>query len=366
MSGNKRDTINQAVLAGVPKVGGVGDGSSRPPQSPVTKMGQLLVGGLGRENEELKSKVAALEAERHNGEVILEVSPKEIGHSKFVNRHALSLQLSDEDFAKLVNSFRSDGQDQEIVVRPTPSDATHSHPYEIGYGHRRHAAALILDAESPTGWKVKVRAKPLTDRQLVDMMDRENDFHKALSAYERGWEYSCWLKEGVYESQAEIARVKGLTESTVTRYIQVSKLPKPILEAFGDPRAVNVNWISDLGRALRQNEAAVMAAAERIRAEGGNPKPEAVLASLLRAGQSPANAQRAPADEQTIRIPGSNRVGIRTVRRRGSLRVKWGPGVDEGYQERFALAFKEFALEHLQLNPPSETSRPPGSNRRKR
>src|SRR5688572_28443859 len=115
----------------------------RPLGSPLTFVGKQAERG----NTSLMQRIDALEAERTAGGVILEIDPEEIGHSKFVNRHALSLQLADQDFDALVASMDRDRQDQDIVARPTPNFTPHAAAdckrYEVAFEHRRHAAALV-------------------------------------------------------------------------------------------------------------------------------------------------------------------------------------------------------------------------------
>lgn len=355
----RRSAINNAVLAGAtaaePDVAPI----SREPVTHVARVGERLAGGLANENEHLKSQIQTLEAERQQGGVILEVSPSEVGHSRFANRLVLSLQKTDPDFVLLVESMRQDGQDQEILVRPTPAGADHPERFEIGFGHRRHAAAAVLNSEIEGGFKIKIRVKSMTDRELVEQMDRENEMRKSLSAYERGCEFLACLKEGVYESQTALAKARQLTEPSVTKYIQVAELPDFVVKAFRDPRVIRLNWIQDLVRVLKQHRSDMESIAERLAApEKSTLSPDAVCAALLRAADSKPTAASSPPAEQTFRIPGSQRVAFRTIRRPGSLRIKFGPGIDEAYQREIARKVTEYANEQVRAAPPPLQSGP--------
>lgn len=302
-------------------------------------------------NRGLQSRLETLERERSAGELVVKLDPKNIAHSKFANRHALSLQLADPEFASLVESFRKEGQDQPIVVRPTPPGSSQSKPYEVGFGHRRLQAALVLDQETPGGWGVDARIKNLTNRELIALMDRENEDRKSLSPYERGWQFKTWLNEGEFKEIRQIADYRHLSDVTVLKYIQVAELPEIVIEAFGDPREIALNWIQELVRVLKHHKEAVMAEASRLKGSDSPRQAPMVYAALVRAGTSQTVSESSP-DEQIIRLS-RNRVGMKLVRRKGSLRIKFGGDLDDEYQKTLANLIKKAAAEYLHEHPPS-------------
>lgn len=354
---SKRQDINRAVLSGAP--GAETPAQQLEPRAPVShvgKMGQAMVGGLARENERLKDELTTLREEREHGTLILELDPKEIAHSRFVNRHALSLSLEDPDFKVLLDSLRRNEQDQAILVRPSPPGAPHGKPYEVAFGHRRHTAALLIDQEKqPEGWKIKARVKTLSDLELVEVMDRENAERKGISPYETGCHFLKCIQEGLYKSNADLAEKKQLTRQTISKYIQIAELPEPVLRAFKDPRTIKIAWIQPLQQALSTHRDALLAKATGLAEDKGTLEPESVLKALLKppaTERSRQLAQNANTGERVFRLKGSSRVGLRIIPKNGSLRLKWGRGVDASYQQQFALLLQEFAEKHLWENPP--------------
>lgn len=330
-------------------------GTARTPRTAVATL-------AANANRGLQARLETLERERSAGELVVKLDPKDIAHSKFANRHMLSLQLADPEFASLVESFRKDGQDQPIVVRPTPPGSSHSKPYEVGFGHRRLQAALILDQETDGGWRVDARIKNLTNRELIALMDRENEDRKPLSPYERGAHFKTWINEGEFKNIHEIAEYRHLSHITVLKYIQVAELPEFVVEAFGDPREIALNWIQELVRVLKHHKTAVMAEASRLKSSDPPLQASMVYAALVRAGANPPAPESSP-DEQIIRLS-RNRLGMKLVRRKGSLRIKFGGDLDEEYQKTVANLIKKAATEYLHEHPPSPTE--PARQRRKR
>ncbi len=338
---SKTDDIHRAILAKAAQPAAPRTAIAPGARPYVAEAGQRLAQGLQEENQRLKT-------ERASGEVILALDPKDIAHSKYVNRHVLSLQMADEEFASLYNSLKTDKQDQEILVRPSPPEATHGKPYEVGFGHRRHGVALLLDRELPDGFKILARIKPMTDRELIDVMDRENAQHKPLSAFELAWQYKTSLDEGLYDSQIALGQAKGLTRASISRYLQLATLPQEILDAFRDPRAIRILWVQDIVRVLGERGPYVLDVARRLK-DDSSLSAEQVFQSLLRAPQS--ETTNSP-EEKVFRAPGGQRVVCRTVVRRGSVKLRWGPGIDPKYQDEFSEALNKFVAQRLKESAP--------------
>ena len=343
------------VLAGLPKLRRSGELDAGEPMTVVGRMTMQPAMGIAAENERLK-------AERATGGVVVKLDPKQVGISKFANRHLLGLDLQDERFASLVQSFRLHGQDQSILVRPAPADTSHGLPYEVAFGHRRHAAAFVLDRESPSGWHLEARVKDLSDLELVMQMNRENEERENLSAFEKGCQYKLWIKEGLFARQADIAEAIGVHENTILKNVQVADLPSVILEAFGDPRSIPVKWIQDLMRVLKSHRSAMLKAAEAIKARATPPSSaKTVLEELLQAGHTAA-PDTPRARQETVKDP-KGRVLFRVSRRKGTFRINW-ISVDPTLQKDLAEEIQELAYQRLMKRPIDEVAPPSASKRR--
>ena len=253
-------------------------------------------------NTGLKSRIADLEHERTHGLVVLKLDPKRIQSSALANRHAASLAADDPSLAELAQAFRDRGQLEPIRVRPA---ATGDFDYEIVYGHRRHAVALSLDAETDGGWPLLalLDASASDARDHVLKMYQENAARKDLSAYETGAMFRGWLASKVFDGQTEIAAVTGLSEPSVSKYLTVAMLPKVVLEAFGDPRVIAVRWAERLAAAIKTSSADVVEAARAIAREDTPLKPDVVLNRLLDAAQ-PKKRKKGGSQSETVKIDG--------------------------------------------------------------
>jgi len=311
---SKTDEIHRAILAKAaqpPTARTVVPLGSKPY---VAEAGQRLAEGLREENQRLKSERAA-------GILVLRLDPKRVRPTRFINRDERAFLESDPQFINLKDSLRSNGQEHPIRVRPAADDS--GFEFEIVSGHRRHRACLTLDAEMEGGFALLalLDGRASESRDLVLKMYRENEERADLSAYEKGKMFQQWLAEGVFAEQGELAAAIGVSDATVTKYLQVAELPSSVLAAFADPRDIAVRWSHDLAKALKTNRAKVEDAAQRL--TNSSPRPEAgAVARTLIASADPTRESRSTASrEQAIKIDG--RVALRLQRRDGRLTLKF-------------------------------------------
>jgi ParB family transcriptional regulator, chromosome partitioning protein len=342
MSGNKRSDIRQSVLASI--TGGLtakrpeGGGNAAP------RVKAFIATAGERVTEGLAAKVERLEAERGAGGVVLRIDPKRINRTNFANRDGRSLDASDPDMKDLIAKIQAHGQLEPIRVRPAPHGSQVE--YEIVYGHRRHAACLVLDAMTEGGWPVLalLDAKATDAKDHVLKMYEENAARKDLSPYETGAMFSNWLSEKVFSSQGEIAKATGVSDATVSHYIRLHELPAAVIAAFGDPRLISLRWMQELSRVLKENRGAVIECAERLAKLDGRPPAEVVLRNLL-AAASGERPRPAATREESVKIQG--KVALKLSRKEGRLTLKVGKMIDKSLQRELAEEVKEFATNWL-------------------
>ncbi len=331
---NKRHEIRASVLS---KIMG-SDASSAARDAPRVKAHIAMVG------EQLKDGFAArvekLEAERASGMVLLRLDPKSIAVTEFANRHDLSLSAGDADFNALKTSITQHGQDTPVRVRPAAVGTPV--PYELVEGHRRLAACLALDAEREGGFPILARldAAAGDTRDLVLKMYRENAERQDLSPFEYGRMFRSWLSARVFDRQGDLAGAVGLSDASISQYLQIGDLPAEIIAAFGDPRTISVRWAQELARALKANRAAVLEAASRLAGLNPRPAPEQVLRSLTEGDRRSAASR-----EEAVKIAG--KVAFRIARKDGRLSLKFGKHVDRTTQRELAEEIKELAERRL-------------------
>lgn len=289
--------------------------------------------------EHVATRAKLYDEAKTQGRLLLELDPEKIRPTEFRNRHDRSLLASDPEFSKLKDSIQSHGQDTPIRVRPI-KDAL-PFEFEIVSGHRRHAACLLLDAETQGGFKVLslVDGDAASARDLVLKMYRENEERYDLSAFEKGRMFARWLAAKVYDSQRDLAAGVDLTESVVARYLAVAALPQPVLAAFRDERLIPMSWGAPLVQALKVNEVAVLKAAERLAQRQPALTPDAVLKALVSAaaGKSPT---RGTSREESVRIGGRVPLKVGIGRNRIVLKLQH---LDDATQKQLREELKDWA-----------------------
>ncbi|HEY6458306.1 MAG TPA: ParB/RepB/Spo0J family partition protein [Steroidobacteraceae bacterium] len=290
--------------------------------------------------EHVATRAKLYDQAKAEGRLLLELDPKKIRATEFRNRHERSLLADDPKFIDLKASLHTHGQEIPIRVRPVKNALPFE--FEIVAGHRRHAACLALDAESPPGFPVLalVDAGVADARDLVLKMYRENEERYDLSAFEKGRMFTRWLEANLYESQRELAAAIGLGETAVAKYLSVAALPPAVLAAFGDERVIPMSWGPTLSQALKANEAAVLRAAERL----AQRKPLANADVVLRTLSAAAAGKSAPAHgssrEESVRIGGRVPLKVGSGRNRIVLKLQH---VDEAMQKQMREELKDWA-----------------------
>ena len=178
-----------------------------------------------------------------------------------------------------------------IKVRPLPAlgvGGSNSATHEVVYGHRRHRACLVM------GVPVAVIVEQMDDHGLLRDMLTENSLHNAPTAWEQGKLYCQLLDEGLYPSLRRMADSLRRDAGDVSRAMALARLPKAILDAMTDPRALALHDASAINAALKLGaDRAVMLARDSLESNGkiapkalfkllidGPPKvPEATLVS---------------------------------------------------------------------------------------
>lgn len=339
---DRGDRVNQAVLDVLSRKDGSATQAPASPATPAVRTGpKTWIGRIADEQTTgLREQVQRLEAERADGMVAVRLDPKRVRPTEFANRLAIGLTPQDPEFIGLFENIRDNTQLDPIRVRPAPADS--GYDYEIVYGHRRHAACLLLDRKTEGGFTVLalIDSAASDPRVLAKSMWFENEIRSDVSAYEKGQSILRVLKEKVFANQTDLAETVRLSQATVAKYVAVATLPSEVLSAFGDPRLLNLRWAPELARVLKQDRPGVLAIAKQIAGRTPRPSPELVLRELL-AGPAGAERRSNPTREEAVKIQG--KVVFRIARRDGRLTLKFGKLVDKQLQRELAEEVKELA-----------------------
>jgi ParB family chromosome partitioning protein len=153
-----------------------------------------------------------------------------------------------ENTAELIESIRANGQRQPALARELEDDPDFD--YELIYGARRRFAC------EEAGKELRIRVTRMDDKQALAEMDAENRPRLDISDYERALDYRRWLEDGIYSNQNELGAAIGVSKSWLSRVLKLADLPEEIIEAFGSPLDVKVEYGYDLSRALTDKTAA--------------------------------------------------------------------------------------------------------------
>ena len=331
---SKRDDINKAVL-GNPAAAPSSAAPLRALSVPfVARIAQAGAQGLLEENRQLK-------AERSAGRVVLELDPKRVRFSSIANRDERSLTVKDAAFLELKNDLAQSGQEFPIKVREIQGEP--SYDYEVVAGHRRLKACLELDRETQGGFRVLaiLDANTAELKNIALKMYRENKVREDLSPYEYGRMFRKWLDAGVFKTQSEIAAATRLSQPSVSVYTAVYELPREIHAAFGDPRAISMRWIQVLAKALKADEASVLATARELARMSPKPDAETVFETLTNPANAGTKARRGnPTRTESFKL--DNKVVYTFGRKEGRFAVKLGRLVDRSLQKELAEDLQDF------------------------
>jgi ParB family chromosome partitioning protein len=129
-------------------------------------------------------------------------------------------------------SMRANGQLQECIVRPHPSAPGR---YQLVAGERRWRAAAPEYGDIP---ELRCVVRHVDDAQALVLAIEENARREDISPMERA-QSLVNLKNLRAAPQStkgmtweEVARKVGLTRAAVDRFVQLLKLPEPVVERF--------------------------------------------------------------------------------------------------------------------------------------
>ena len=140
----------------------------------------------------------------------------------------------------MVQSFKSEGQIQPIVVRPVSDLAAPEIRYEVIVGRVRWQAAMQSRAD------IDVIVRDLDDRKAFDVMNAENRQRQNLSDFAYARSYAKALDEGLFTSAVELAERLGISKSMMSYYIGFAELDPEVVAKLSKPHSVSLR----LGYAL--------------------------------------------------------------------------------------------------------------------
>ncbi len=218
--------------------------------------------------------------------------------------------LGEATCADLIDSFKAQGrQEVPAIVRRVKGDPAID--FEVICGARRHWAAGWMREHGHPTFGYLVEPRELDDEEAFRVADLENRSRKDLSDLERARDYARAVDRFYGGNQQRMAERLQVTKSWLSRYLELARLPEPVLTAFGARHAVGISHAAQLAPLLRdvRTRDLVLAQAvvlgeqqERRAGDGGNLLgPAAVVQALVRATQSRPTRRRTRSTEHTVR-----------------------------------------------------------------
>lgn len=174
------------------------------------------------------------EKNRSNSALIEDIDVRKIIRWKYKDRPENELG----DIKELAETFKSVGQQQPCIVRPSPE---HPGKYELIVGERRWKAAELADI------KLKAVVRDFDDKEAALIQAVENERREDLSEYAKGMSYADKIEKGIL-SQKDLIEILKISKQQVSRLLSFRKIPQPLFEAIHDFKKVSARTAEELSR----------------------------------------------------------------------------------------------------------------------
>lgn len=209
--------------------------------------------------------------------------------------------LTEENCRDLIEGIRVQGQQEfPAIVRRVNEEDT---DYEVICGARRHFAVSWLRANNYPQFKYLVEVRDLSDEEAFRLSDIENRDREDISDYERALDYAQAVKLYYGGKQKAMATRLEVSEVWLSRYLELARLPKEIVDAYTsirDIKELHARTLKPLLKAPKSREKVLEAAgriAEQQQAaregQGAFVDPAAVVSKLKSAAAEPKRRKAA-------------------------------------------------------------------------
>ena len=197
--------------------------------------------------------------------------------------------LTEERCADLIESIKAQGrQEMPAIVRRVRDDPAYD--FEVICGARRHWTISWLRAHNYPDFRFLVDVRSLSDEEAFRIADIENRARDDLSDLERARDYLRALTSYYDGRQKVMAERINVTESWLSRYLDLARLPAELMVAFPNAQDLHIKHVTAIKPLLKPDdrkdrvfaEAARIASAQRA---GGTtlPVPDIIRALTLAA-----------------------------------------------------------------------------------
>jgi ParB family chromosome partitioning protein len=235
--------------------------------------------------------------------------------------------LTEERCADLIESIKAQGrQEMPAIVRRVFGEPNHD--FEVICGARRHWSISWLRVHNYPDFKFLVDVREIGDEEAFRLADIENRARDDLTDIERARDYLRALDAYYDGRQKTMAERLKVSESWLTRYLDLARLPTELTCAFVNPQELGIRNAMALKGLLKPDERRTRAykEAERLaeaQAASGRAMPVLeVIKALTLATDAPkrSGSPKKPGRPETVsttggkpvlRIDGTDRKGVR-------------------------------------------------------
>ena len=144
------------------------------------------------------------------------------------------LEYNEEKIEELAKSIKENGLIQPITVKKN------NDKYQIIAGHRRYLAFKKLNKESIPAILRNVQNK----EEIITLT--ENLIRENLNPIEIAISMETIIEKKIVKNQSELAKILGINESTVSRYLKLLKLPEKIKQYIKEKKYTDLLVLNKL------------------------------------------------------------------------------------------------------------------------
>ncbi|HEX7874027.1 MAG TPA: ParB/RepB/Spo0J family partition protein [Sphingobium sp.] len=244
--------------------------------------------------------------------------------------------LNEDGCADLIESIKAQGrQEMPAIVRRVSGNPDFD--FEVICGARRHWTINWLRSHNYPDFKFLIDIREIGDEEAFRLADIENRARDDLTDLERARDYLRALGAYYGGRQRTMAERLNVSESWLTRYLDLARLPAELMAAFTRPQDLGVRNAMALKALLKPDDrrARTYAEAGKLAATQASTGEALSVLEIIRAltlaADAPAKAKATPPAKsgavQTVtnahgkpvlRIEGADRKGLRlTLLNRG-------------------------------------------------
>lgn len=203
--------------------------------------------------------------------------------------------LTPENCGDLIEGIRAQGRQEFPAIVRRVDEAEYE--FEVICGARRHYAVSWLRANNYAQFNYLVEVRDLSDEEAFRLADIENRDREDISDYERAVDYAAAVDLYYGGKQKAMAERLEVSEVWLSRYLEMARLPQPVVDAFPSSRDIKELHARKLKPLLKdaKSKSKVLAVAKSLAAQqhaardgnGAFIDGAKVVAELVAATQEP-------------------------------------------------------------------------------